>query len=186
MADGCVWNNTLSIGLAIKDIEHIKKFKIFINSDHKITLTNTKCFGKSHKGCKIAFKNKKIIEDISHYGITPKKSFTAKVYFLENSRDFWRGIIDGDGGVGVKKLKNNFNYPYITLCGSKFLLDQFSCYIKTTYPEIMATVHYMKNSSIYQTHINGKNAIKVIEHLYKDTSVYLDRKYKKAMQIIHG
>lgn len=185
MADGCVWNNIFSIGLAIKDIKHLEKFKNFIHSNHKITLTNQRCNGKTNKGCKISIKSKKIISDLSSYGIVARKSLIAKAIGIEHSLDFWRGVIDGDGSVGTKKLKERFDYPYICLCGSETMLNQFKNYVNSIFPSIDPVVHYMKDSHIYQAHINGENALKVIEHLYKDAAVYLDRKYEKAMQILH-
>jgi len=93
-ADGNICNSYLNIGLMESDINHLIKFKEWIKADTKVRLK------AKTKSCYFAIKNPVMCEDILKYGIYPRKSLTYDPpLFCEQSVDFWRGMIDGDGHV---------------------------------------------------------------------------------------
>lgn len=191
ITDGCVSNNKICIGLATVDKGHVEKFKNFLNSDHKIHYVAPKkgvikqtgqtfnSTGSYHFG----FTSKKVAADLAKYGVVPRKSLIAKVIGLENNRDFWRGVIDGDGCVAIVKSRKLLK-PRLILVGSEPLLNQFKEFIHTHYQDCKATVRKIKGNNICELHLAEKASICIIKELYGNSSTYLDRKYEKAMKII--
>ena len=187
MADGSISDkkNTVSIALATKDLHHVKKFKKFVGEQHKITKIPPQKMkgGYTSSGANsITFVSRKMVQDLARWGITARKSHTAKILDgLEWNRDFFRGVIDGDGSVYYHKTKDG-DYPGIRLVGSKYIVQQFSDFVKNISPNCQATIG--KGIGVYRFSTHGTFALKTIEFLYKDCCVYLDRKYKIAMELI--
>lgn len=172
MTDGCIddgsRNKRVSLKLANYDMHHIEKFKIFLNSEHKITVH------KNENSCSFRFTSEKICNRLSEFGIVPRKTFIAKAYQLESNRDFWRGAIDGDGCIGLINGK-----PHVTLVsGSKVFLEQFRDFVKSVLHEYNGTV--FKHGNNFGIRVNGNQAKYLINYLYSDCAIYLDRKMEKA------
>lgn len=183
MADGCVHQpkrGSLSLILTIQktDINHLKKFKEFLKSDHKISVIKAKlkyiknrlCFSKDLVSLSIM--NQSIVEWLILNGISQNKTFTAKASeSLSSSIDFWRGCIDGDGYISKS------GKPRIELVGSNPLITQFSDFINTIL-NIKAKVS--PKNSIYRVRYGGSIALKVIKLLYYEKCYGLDRKIANA------
>jgi hypothetical protein len=119
----------------------------------------------------------------------PRKSFTAKVKELENDRHFWRGVIDGDGSIGIypRKLSNGgVRYvAWLSLIGSINLVTQFKaflrCYLQQEVPNIFPA---KLNSEVYGISLGDKRAVEAIRLLYDRSSIALERKLERARSIL--
>lgn len=193
MADGCVHRNSVHISLARIDIEHLRKFKKFLNCAYKISefdrnsvFKNRPGYEKKSQVCRLQFRSQKIVDDLARYGITSNKSATAKVIGLESNPHFWRGMIDGDGSVGENIHRGkwgNVSWPVITLCGSQDTIRQFIEFVNTFHPN-KRNVHKEPKANVYNARYVCKTAIKIIEVLYKDAPVALERKQSKATHLL--
>lgn len=168
-ADGhIIKDRGYSIELALKkeDKEHIVKFKSFLSASNPI-----KDFKKGDAS-RIRIGSQKLWQKLKDLGFDNNKSFTAKPNeLLKNSRDFWRGVIDGDGGIHVK-------YNSITLCGTFETIKEFIEFCESNKKPSKAS-----GKELYQVHFYGKEAIKIANLLYKDSEIFLDRKYQKYLEI---
>ena len=98
-------NYNFELSLQYSDVEHLQKFARFIKLDYVPTSYNSTCNGKTHKRCRITFRNKHFWERLNDLGCTPNKSLTLK--FPDNSIfinqnliiHFIRGYFDGDGCI---------------------------------------------------------------------------------------
>lgn len=188
MADGCIRKqsgcDTPVVSVTSKDIEHVDKFKGFLKSAHKIGISGGGKYGS------LSVTSNKLAGSLANYGVVPRKSLIAEARGgIENNRHFWRGVIDGDGSVGIshqkfliKGRKYEYRYPIIQLCGSKRICEQFLEYSKTLAPDCKVHVH--RDKGIYGVALSGKFSIPVIRELYNDCSVSLDRKSTKAQEVI--
>lgn len=86
--------------------------------------------------------------------------------------------MDGDGTVRL----NNGRYPSFDLVGSQFLLGQFQAFVRGVCPHSTAAVRPHKN--IFRIASSGWAALKVIEALYQDATVALERKAKAAGEML--
>lgn len=204
MADGCI-NETrnkttgkiksmsLSVSLSTDDKEHLNKFLSDIESDFIVRDEICHLNGKEYKYSRIQLSNTEICRDLIELNCTPRKSLTLKYPFgkipEEFEKDFIRGYFDGDGSVSFSenwayyKDKNKYYLTknfYVNILGTQDFLDVIS--------EILAKNNirnsikkYKKNTS--EIRITGsKNLLNFAHYIYKDSSVYLDRKYEKFIQ----
>lgn len=186
MADGYIskpkegkGNPTLALKLQSGDLKHIYKFRYFLKSDHPITDDNQ---GLAKR---IRINSKQISESLSNYGIVNKKSLIAKVKLLELDRDFWRGVVDGDGTIGIrekitwyKTTPHKYIYPYFILIGSEKLMIQFKLFAE--YYLVNLNVIKIRNKNLYRVGCVGKPAEILTDLLYSNSNIYLDRKMKIA------
>lgn len=192
MADGNVYKTTLSIRLKASDQNHLEKFKISIKSNHKIR----KCQyidkeGRVHEGCEIAIFSKKIVEDIEKLGVVENKSLILNPcsYIPESFlKDYWRGLIDGDGTITFAKRKTFIDWQ-IGMVGTKEICEELLDFIcknlKIKKVKLQQTKKAKEeNKNTYNFRIGGNIQVKKIcSFFYKSSTIYLDRKYKRAKKI---
>jgi hypothetical protein len=171
LADGCITHSrnlfpVIELGLKIEDAAHVKNFATFVGvSEESVKeYRNKNSFGKGHYVL-LAFAGKELIPQLAKYGIVPRKSFTATVHpDLEQDPDFWRGVVDGDGGMCLREYAP---YPYINLCGSKAVVESFVRYLQSFSSRNFApTIGTCR--SIFRTSFGGKAARAAISSIYYD------------------
>lgn len=184
-SDGWVRSDRNEIGLGSVDLDLIEKFKQYTNSPNKIQIkeknyakgkknsSNNKIIKSSKTFYQLTFSSKKTKENLKNLGCMPAKS---KILVAPNSEqvpdefifDFLRGYTDGDGSI---RYGEKMNY---TIIGTQNFLQQITKRAKIN--------HYGKitrNNSVYRFDIYKKEIVKkVLEKLYKNATVYLNRKYK--------
>lgn len=173
LADGNVFEkgNTrcVQIGLKLSDKKHLSKLLSFLNSNYKIRCYKNACF--------LCIYSDDLIKLLKSYGVFPRKSLTAKVdKKLENNKHFWRGIVDGDGTIGVI---SNRNHCYINLNGTKDVCSSFLKFIDnkfTSYNALEKTICKSTTGNVYRVNFQCGKAFNIIQYLYKDADIFLDRK----------
>lgn len=168
MADGCISGTTVILQLARSDIGHVSSFASFLQLDRQPHLNDGMAV--------ITASSRKLAASLARFGIVPRKTLTATVRGLESNRDFWRGVIDGDGSIHI--LKRIPGYPYISLVGSRQLMGQFRDYAATVLDGRQLTVHPHKR--IWSVSCGGNYAVTLIRALYDGCSIALPRKLAKA------
>lgn len=177
-ADGNVHRNTISIRLAIKDIEHVKKFKNTLCVEYDIECGVQNSFGTMVEYCRISVHSKKMKTDLIALGCFIKKSKILKYPTEEQVPKyliyhFIRGYFDGDGSIIVPtgkfaQVSLSFVGTYDMLLGIKKQL------------EVNTSIKIDKRVDIYTLLFGGNlNSLEKLELLYKDASVYLERKYNR-------
>jgi hypothetical protein len=127
--------------------------------------------------------------DLAQYGIVPRKWFIVKMKGgLENNRDSWRGVIDGDGSMGIYPRKTSIGtvkpIPCISLtCGLHVCL-QFKTFLENTLGLPMPNIYPIKNSYVFTVH--NHRAVRAIKLLYDGCTVVLDRKLEIAKKIMNS
>ena len=155
--------------LQIRDIGHLEKFKEFLRSDHTIIKNEERGWAR------LDISSNKLSKELQHFGVVPRKSGVSEVIGLEHDSHFWRGIIDGDGTIGIYK-----NSPYIYLCGSEILMNQFKKYIGAFVKNNSGRVTCHLNNT-YQIAVYGKTASMLCYILYGNCNISLSRKHEKAI-----
>lgn len=183
MSDGCVYvdksgSYRITLSLKVDDIAHIELFRDFLGSKNKIGINRKIKHGKTFLYSRIIITSNKIAERLMKYGVKPRKSLTAKVVGLENDKNFWRGMVDGDGWVKI----NKHGYPVVGLCGSRSCCKQFRRFVLSICPDCKSSVKKIGKISYWRT--VGRHAVKIIDCLYSDNIVSLKRKCEVAVSII--
>jgi len=189
ITDGSVDDNgVITLRLAEKDIDQIFAFKSFVKSEHKVCQKSI--ITKSGKICGqayIRFTAKKMAKDLEKYGIHPRKTYTAHAKEC-NNRDFWRGVIDGDGCVMIPKTRKPKGYitpqktfGTISMVGTYELCSQFLEFCKSN--GINHNCNPRKHYDSFQASFSGKYVAYVAELLYNDACHALPRKAARAKLI---
>jgi hypothetical protein len=180
-ADGSIESARPRITLSITctDKEHLRKFAEFIGRDLKVlTLSkreDTKEFSNANPLCSVKFSSTKIYERLKLLGFSNSKSSFIECHSeLSHSRDFWRGVVDGDGWIYISDRKKG-----IGLSGTKETLVAFRGFLNNNGIPIKQNPYKDKRKNVHKMdiHGNGQNN-PTVDLLYKDATVYLDRKYK--------
>jgi len=186
MADGCITDRGhstyINLMLASKDAGHVEAFQRFLGSNHKIGLEKARGFAGSTGGSKLSVASKRLAAILARYGVVPRKSHTTKVIGLEHNRDFWRGVVDGDGWVSIQHPKTlRHAKPCVGLTGSLELLTQFCTFVETIAP---SHVHPHPMHSIFSVSWLGRSALTVVRSLYTNCTISLPRKWEMAKRIL--
>lgn len=124
--------------------------------------------------------NKDVVKEVRRLGIHPRKTFTATVnQEFQYDKDFWRGMIDGDGC-----LLRHKDTCTIVLSGNKSICDSFSKYIEQI-TGVRYKTHKIKNENAHKIVISSRSVVlAMLKNLYIKSECYLDRKYNKALEMI--
>ena len=168
LADGYLneKRGVLTIKLQYTDKEHLEKFAKFINyPKEKIRTEKHNITGKPL--CCITLNSRKITNSLLKLNIRQGKSTKEQIAPIPDNfaRDYIRGIIDGDGNI----CKKNIN-----ICNSIEVLNYIKQYLNNTCYTTIGKI--CEHSNTYRIYI-CKNRDIVLNHLYYNDCVCLDRKY---------
>lgn len=188
ITDGCVHKNLLAIQLAYRDYGHLVKFKNDIGSDHLVG----KHLNKNHPSCNIQIKDQILINDLSKYGVVPNKTGKEILPYLSSSelmRHMLRGIIDGDGWITYKSAYRNpqrLDWTVGIVSSNKVFLETIQLFINKSLQSNNGYFYTVKKKGYkeyYTLCFSGNEFLeKLLTWLYKDASIYLERKYNRFLK----
>ena len=204
-ADGSIEKLFPVIALALAEVDkgHLEKFNQFLGGCLNVKDVTPKKADRNLKGqvtfggkmFRVKVADRQLYDRLKHLGFTNNKTHTIVPHdLLKMSRDTWRGIIDGDGWITTGKSKGDnkkedakvYYYPRIGLCGNEATIREFLNFIKLSGIECKSTIKKApKENGLYSMDATGEPAMKIMNLLYKDSSVYLDRKYQKYLDFIN-
>lgn len=184
-ADGYVTGgNSIGLSLATVDLSHVEKFRSDIQATYPIHNYETETSYGLAKYSRLLVNDKKMYSDLVNHGLVERKTniivFPEKSILPEHIHHFIRGYFDGDGSMsGLKK-----DTYCIKICGTESILRAFESYFPIGDNE--RKLYQRKEGQIVRSlDISGKYQIKAcIEYMYKDATVYLDRKYIKTQSVL--
>lgn len=109
------------------------------------------------------------------------KTFLAKPPSCDYSEfDFWRGFIDGDGSLGFIKRDG---HPFVSLVtDSSEMKESYLDFLLRRYG-IKKISNRNKRDNAYNIGVGNEDAVQLAKDLYLSSDLYLDRKYKKAVEL---
>jgi len=170
------------------DKDHLDiKFRAFVGSSHKLGCYVSKARGNTSYS--ISFSSEIMAEDLARYGVVPRKWFILKVKGgVENTKDLWRGVIDGDGNLGIylrKRKDGSFRpIPYIALTSNLYVCHQFKEFLEKSLGFPMPNVVPYKKSYLFS--ISDHRALRAITLLYANCTLALERKLASAWNIMNS
>ena len=197
-ADGYICNryNSIGISLAIVDIEHLQKFANFLGCPKNVKTRNLESpniLGK-FPSCRVDIANKHLKATLLSYGFTSNKTndlvfpdisiFKSKELIF----DFIRGFCDGDGSLGIYQWSKRYNtikygerttistVARISFVGTKLFLLRVQSFLGGT--QKLQKGH-SSTENFFSLTYQANKVKRVADLLYKNSTIYLDRKYKK-------
>jgi len=164
--------HSIEVEIELKDWDHLVKFAKFLEC-------NKEPKQYSENSCTLRVYSKKINQRLKDLGLDHNKSYTAKPHeLLKDSRDFWRGVVDGDGSIS-----NQLGSAFIHLCGTKDTIQEYINFLNLQGVNTKAKPNKPKQEgSLHQVGLACDKALITMDILYKDSTVYLDRKYQKYLE----
>lgn len=168
----------IELSLSSKDLSHLEKFAKFIGYTQPLYCDETRC--------RISVYSKHMWQVLNANGCTPQKSLTLKFPKIELFKDiqlvyhFIRGYWDGDGCLSYSNKEHT--KAEISVIGTDEILNPI---ISLICPDIKPTLHILHPESQSITkyfNISGLNAYNTISKLYKNSTIYLQRKYEKYLE----
>lgn len=181
-ADGYVSNdNRIELCLAEIDYEHILKYKEAIKSEHAVSPKIIKLNNKEFLSYRISIKDTKMANDLKIHGLNSKKSYNAIIPDTipkELMRHYIRGLFDGDGSI--YNGANGINISLVS--GSEQMIEDFNKEIKE---HLDIDMNVRISRSLHETRLFSQYKVKtLLKWMYKDSTVFLDRKYNKAFAVL--
>lgn len=124
-------------------------------------------------------------DDLNALGCVPNKTKVIVFPNIEKSliRHFIRGYFDGDGTVGIYKNKSDNNY-YTLRSGFCTGSEEFMKQLAKELPCVTKTIQKGANSNIWTLMFSVKDSIRLYNYMYKDATVWLQRKRDKFEKYI--
>lgn len=178
-ADGCLskqgsgWN--LILGLTEGDRRSLLGFLSYVRSPQWIKASKP-CPHTGRRMLHVRFYSTDFEKMFAHTGIGPHKTATGRPgEYLRMSPAFWRGLVDGDGCVGVDSLRR----PYISITGTKATCEDFIEFCRTIVSTTTKPLK-RKGAEAWQVQFLCKKASLIIRHLYLREGPAMARKRLRA------
>lgn len=190
MADGCISTTKHStwviLTLGVRDAEHVERFRTFLNSTHKILIAPeglNSDLSRHGEARNYRVASKRMAADLARYGVVSRKTKIAEVKHLEMNRHFWRGVVDGDGSLGLARRNKPGHRarPVLQVVGSETLMRQFEVFARAI-TGTQAKAHL--SHACWGFRIFSGAAAEMISHLYTDCTVALARKWALAHELL--
>ena len=179
-------HNILRISVHSRDVDIIYKIAAVLkyrgNITHFIVDRDKVRMKKDTPESSIAVHNKWLINQLAVKGMTMLDKSNTVVFPAnvpnQYIRHLIRGIIDGDGWASAKQIHDHDTF-IIGVCGTYDIVSK----IKENLPIDCSDIAiYQMTKTCFRWNIQGGRAFKIAEWLYKDATIYLDRKYNEYCQ----
>jgi len=192
-ADGHVSDKEIIISISKKDTDILEKIRnsIGINKDIKFYTGSSFNPDKKSEFAKFSFGTKEMISNLRDLGFGKDKTLNFRMPQINNSllRHFIRGYVDGDGYFGKYLHNDGYYRSSMGICGTKeFLLDLMKIFNSMGFSVFKKlNKRFNTENCCYTLMICGNNnVLNVLNYLYSDSKIYLDRKYKNFLSIANS
>lgn len=178
-ADGNVYNGRMQFGLNEKDEDHVLKFKTALSSSHSVI--------KDRRLRRIIIHNMDLVNDLISWGCVPRKTFYIRMpdIDLKLQHHFIRGYFDGDGSASLHEKQFSFRINSNTIfCNQIF--EKIKLETKILIGSVCREKRRESDCSFIQISTTQVNTvIKLFEWMYRDATIWLDRKRQKFVDKIN-
>lgn len=178
---------TIRLGLMEEDAYLIEEFIKAVGSDREVkTYMNSTGFqrkdGKPHRESRVILSSPKMAQDLSKYGIVPRKSL--KVHELPTIHEkymshFIRGFFDGNGSITHNKYKDK-KVPRVMFYSTYDFCKCLNDYLHDTLNLTEHEVYKQKEYNVsFITYGKFQDIVNLYDYMYQDATHYMKRKKEK-------
>lgn len=191
MADGWIdRRGYIGLRLATCDRGHIEKFKVFLSSGHAIMDIPVRGGpGSRNVGngtCQLFVGSKRMCRVLADYGVVPAKTKTAvPAKILVSNRDFWRGLVDGDGCLTVAAPRGRGQCEFtLQLAGTRKVCEAFAIFAEKTVSARVGVYKTGTDGMVMASCAGRIQALRLAGALYGNATLYLERKYEIYQRVL--
>lgn len=168
--------NQVRLTLQKQDKDILDKINIELNHSKPLLLLRDNYLD-------LSINSKEISQDLSILGCTQRKSFTIRFPYNklpENLyKDFIRGYFDGDGCISI----NQYDDVQINITGNLEFITELQLIFESVLKVNRTKLQKRKKS--YSLFYHGKKlCFKILDYLYRDNTISLERKEKLYKKIV--
>lgn len=185
-AYNCDLTNTVNLALQSRDIGHLQKLAIYLNLPTEKITTSKGGDNEQYEHCSLKMYSKHLSETLTLLGCPRAKSFIIKYPLWLNSelnRHFIRGMFDGDRCITLRKKQKEWKWSLVSTmecCQSIQNIIKDTINVNINFESISNT----NNNTFCMETSGNEKILKIMDWLYKDSNVYLDRKHSKYLELI--
>lgn len=190
-------NNTrkhvVRLRLQEKDLDILERLNSLIENESPVRVIpyreKSTAFKNGQDVACLIINSRRVSDRLNEIGFTPKKSFTINYPAIprELDRHFIRGYFDGNGSFGITNSKCN-GYTqirfYLDIDGSDNILSVMQV-ILVQEMDLSITKRSVRaentDGKVVTLRYSGEQALKIMDWIYKDSSIKMDRKYQKYL-----
>jgi len=177
-------NHCICIGLQESDADILEKInKIVYGNQKPLKIYSPSAGSKGRKNMVVlAIYNKEISDHLHELGLMPNKTF--KLVFprwlgKDMHRHFIRGYFDGDGCITIQYKYSNRGV--FRILGTYRMMSSFS---KIIHRQCGVNATMKSRGEIFELRVAGNiQILRVFKWMYKDSNIYMDRKYCKFVEL---
>jgi hypothetical protein len=161
LADGCISRREVIVVLQSRDIAHLRALLEFLGCDDRpLGVAN------AGQAARLCIGSAALARQLRAFGLDPQHKHDSAVRVaLATSRDFWRGVVDGDGSVkalGARRM------PQLQLVGSPTVVSQFATFLGTVSSDgyVPRSFAHSQSQVVRLVSVSGRRAQGAIEALY--------------------
>lgn len=170
------------VTLSKSDKSHLIKFKDSLEATNEIKDYVGSGFAKNNMFSRLLICSKKTVNDLIDKGCIENKTMllkfpTEKQIPKELIHHFVRGYFDGDGTINSYN-RNGYTTYTIGFVGQYDFLENIKILLNNKKLKLST-----KDNKTFQVNFHGnRQAQRILDFLYKDATIYLDRKYNKYLE----
>ena len=174
---------TLNITLQQRDADLLLKFYSMFQCERDIRYIHNKQYDKYYVN--FCLQSTYLSDKLLQLGVQANKSF--KITFpnflpQELHRHFIRGYFDGDGCIGFSN--RGWKSTSVEMIGNEPFINAIKDIIYSETGKMMR-MHKKTNSGVYEINSSGIfNVYSILNYLYKDATIYLQRKYDRYVNFM--
>lgn len=189
-SDGTMINGQWDIkfNLSNKDLDILEKIKNEISFTGEIKDEISKIKGKEFNTKLLRITSKELYYKLEELGFTSNKTLSVgipKCIPNEYMIHFIRGFFDGDGTVGGQYIKGSQQMRVRFGCGSEKIVTQIRDWLHVNIGLKNVNINGdIRKNHWYEICYSTYDSLKLYDAMYKDDSIYLNRKKDKFEEII--
>lgn len=188
LGDGCLSSrNNVILTLKEQDKSILIKLKEYLGHPNSVTTSKrlkNKNTGEKGEYATFSFSDTLAINRLKSFGLSMTKSGNEKVpACFKYDRHFWRGLVDADGSLSIRNYSTSSKTASLSLVSSEECVLDFKNFCESiTDCNVRISDHTVSNKIKYAT-VTGQEARKIAMYLYRDCSLFLDRKHSLAREL---
>lgn len=182
-ADGNVnkAQNTLTINLQARDKEHLVKLNKCLEGNYAVKVTEDVRGDKTYWNARLSVYSTKLVKDLMDKGVVPNKTSIITFPAIQNDlvHHFIRGYFDGDGTVCERKHRiSPSDLACSFVCGNQSFLESLRKILFDN--NINSYIIHDKGNKVNLSLAGLQNPDNFLKYIYRDATIYLDRKFEKT------
>jgi hypothetical protein len=170
----------LRIGLAIRDVDHVARVLVDLGSNRPPILPNHRPHAAVAR-----FDSRQLVDGLGRLGVGPCKSGTVEPWDgpADLMPHYWRGLFDGDGCISHHRTRNPDRKTWsLKITGSEACVRGFGTWAREVCGSTAVPRIALRRTWEWTVGGGAKPQL-LAEALYRDATVYLDRKQELAAEL---